>query len=167
MVRRLNLFWRLMIRPLTREPVRIALTILAVSLGVAVVLAMDLAGNAATGSFRSSLETLSGQQDFELTAVGGVPEEIVAKLSSRPYNWQITPRIESFAVLADSKRALPLIGLDLIGAANALSASDPATQQILDPAQFAIDDITQPNSVWVGESLGKHKGDVLQLLIND
>jgi len=167
MVRRLNLFWRLMIRPLTREPVRIALTILAVSLGVAVVLAMDLAGNAATGSFRSSLETLSGQQDFELTAVGGVPEEIVAKLSSRPYNWQITPRIESFAVLADSKRALPLIGLDLIGAANALSASDPATQQILDPAQFAIDDITRPNSVWVGESLGKHKGDVLQLLIND
>jgi len=105
MVRRLNLFWRLMIRPLTREPVRIALTILAVSLGVAVVLAMDLAGNAATGSFRSSLETLSGQQDFELTAVGGVPEEIVAKLSSRPYNWQITPRIESFAVLADSKKS--------------------------------------------------------------
>src|SRR5215470_7354409 len=103
----LNLFWRLMIRPLTREPVRIALTILAVSLGVAVVLAMDLAGNAATGSFHSSLETLTGRQDFELTATGGVPEELVGKLSAMPQEWQITPRIESFAVLGGLHQTLP------------------------------------------------------------
>lgn len=167
MARSLNLFWRLMIRPLAREPVRIALTILAVSLGVAVTLAMDLAGNAATGSFRSSLETLSGQQDFEVTAVGGVSEELVAKLSALPYDLQITPRMESFVVLADSRQALPLIGLDLIGAASSFSKSDQKTTQILDPSQFSPEYVTQPNSVWVGESLGKRKGDALQLLIND
>src|SRR5262245_41909977 len=105
----LNIFWRLMIRPLKRERMRMALTILAVSLGVAVVLAIDLAGNAATGSFRSSLEALSGRHDFEVTAIGGIPEQLVGKLSSLPYDWQIIPRIESFAVIADSKRALPLI----------------------------------------------------------
>src|SRR5215467_14776361 len=100
MLAKLDLFWRLMIRPLSREPVRIALTILAVSLGVAVVLAMALAGDAATGSFHSSLETLSGRQDFELTAIGGVPEELVGKLSLLPYDWLITPRLEGFVVLS-------------------------------------------------------------------
>ncbi len=163
---RLNLFWRLMIRPLAREPVRIALTILAVSLGVAAVLAMDLAGDAATGSFHSSLEALSGQQDFEVTAIGGVPEEIIGKLSALPYNWQITPRMETLAVLADSRRALPLLGLDLIGAGSRLS-DGPAPPPALGQSKISIADLTEPNAVWVGKSLGKRPGDTLQLLVND
>ena len=48
-VSRTRLFWRLMIKPLAAEPVRTALTIFAVALGVAVVLAIDLA--AATDPF--------------------------------------------------------------------------------------------------------------------
>ena len=70
---RARLFWRLLVRPLGREPVRMGLTVLAVALGVAVVLAIDLAGTAATGSFRSSLETLTGNYNLEITATGGVP----------------------------------------------------------------------------------------------
>src|SRR5260370_32522559 len=96
-----KLFGRLMLKPLAGEPVRTALTIFAVALGVAVVLAMDLAGDAATGSFHSSLETLSGEQNFEITATGGVPDDLVGKLNSLPYDWRITPRMEDFAVLAD------------------------------------------------------------------
>ncbi len=46
---RLKLFYRLMVRPLFHEPVRLTLTILTVALGVAVVLAIELAGNAAAG----------------------------------------------------------------------------------------------------------------------
>ena len=48
---RLSLFYRLIVRQLRAEPARTALTVLAIALGVAVVLAIDLAGNAATGSF--------------------------------------------------------------------------------------------------------------------
>jgi len=166
MLANLDLFWRLMIRPLTREPVRIALTILAVSLGVAVVLAMDLAGNAATGSFHSSLETLTGRQDFELTATGGVPEELVGKLSSMPQDWQITPRIESFAVLAGSKQTLPLVGLDLIGAGSSM-LEETAQPPPFGLSTFSLQDLAQPDSVWVGESLGKRPGDTLELLVND
>jgi putative ABC transport system permease protein len=162
----LNLFWRLMIRPLAREPVRIVLTILAVSLGVAVVLAMDLAGDAATGSFHSSLETLSGRQDFELTAIGGVPEELVGKLSLLPHDWQITPRIEGFVVLSGSNRALPLVGLDLIGAGNR-PGDQTAAPLPLGPSEFTLQDLAQPDSVWVGRSLGKRRGDAVPLLVND
>ena len=46
----------------------------AVALGVAVVLAIDLASGAAAGSFRSSMQTLSGDDDLEVVATGGVPE---------------------------------------------------------------------------------------------
>jgi hypothetical protein len=120
-VSRIRLFWRLMIKPLAAEPVRTALTVFAVALGVAVVLAIDLAAGAATGSFHSSLETLSGDQTFEVTANGGVPEELVGRLATAPYGWRIAPRSEDFALVAESKKALPLIGLDLIAEADRLS----------------------------------------------
>jgi hypothetical protein len=45
----LILFWRLIGRPLRKEPLRTLLTALAVALGVSVVLAIELAGNAAAG----------------------------------------------------------------------------------------------------------------------
>ena len=50
------------------------LSLLSIALGVAVVIAIELAGDAATGSFQSSLTTLVGKVDYEITANGGVDE---------------------------------------------------------------------------------------------
>src|SRR5208337_1731853 len=111
---RLPIFYRLMVRPLVREPVRLALTILAVALGVAVVLAIELSGNAAAGSFHSSMETLAGDNDLEIIASGGVPEGIVGTLSTQPYVMRVSPRIEDSAVVIESKETLPLIGVDFL-----------------------------------------------------
>src|SRR6266478_3969754 len=86
---RLLLFYRLMVRPLFREPLRAALIVLAVALGVAVVLAIDLAGDAATGSFRSSMETLAGDSNLEIIASGGVPEDVVATLRSEEHTSEL------------------------------------------------------------------------------
>ena len=82
---RWKLFYRLMMRPLFGEPVRLGLMVLAVGLGVAVVLAIELAGNAAAGSFHSSIESLAGDNDLEVVASGGVPEAVLAKLATQPY----------------------------------------------------------------------------------
>src|SRR6266478_8658837 len=106
------LFYRLMVRPLFREPVRTFLTILAIALGVAVVLAIDLAGVAATGSFRSSMETLAGDNDLEIVTSGGVPENVMGTLVTLAYSIRVSPRIEDYAVIAVTKKSLPLIGLD-------------------------------------------------------
>src|SRR6202163_4871815 len=111
---RLFLFYRLMLRPLLQEPVRAILTVIAGSLGVAVVLAIDLAGAAATGSFRASMETLAGDNDLETVASGGVPETVVGTIATLPYSIRISPRIEDSAVLSDTKQNVPLIGLDLV-----------------------------------------------------
>src|ERR1700693_1917714 len=111
---RLFLFSRLMLRPLLQEPVRAILTVLAVTLGVAVVLAIDLAGAAATGSFRASMETLAGENDLEIVASGGVPETVVGTIATLPYSIRISPRIEDSAVIRDTKQTIPLVGLDLV-----------------------------------------------------
>ena len=169
---RFVLFYRLLLRPLLQEPVRAALTILAVTLGVAVVLAIDLAGDAATGSFRSSLETLSGDNDLEIVASGGVPEMIVGAIVTLPYSVRITPRMEDVAVIAETKQTLPLIGFDLLAEGNASADEQLSTSTFhveLDSAtpENALQAILDPDSIWVGASLHKKTGDHLRLLVND
>src|ERR1700760_243475 len=123
---RLKLFYRMIGRPLLHEPVRLLLTVLAVALGVAVVLAIDLAGGAAAGSFHSSMETLAGDNDLEVVASGGVPEQVVATLTSLPYALRISPRIEDYAMVVDSKETVPLIGVDLIAEGSRYLSSENA-----------------------------------------
>jgi len=159
-----------MLRPLLQEPVRATLTILAVALGVAVVLAIDLAGAAATGSFRASMETLTGDNDLEVVASGGVPETVVGTIATLPYSIRISPRIEDSAVIVDTKETLPLIGLDLVAESNS-ERSDAGSESTLSetfaPSENALRYLQNPGSIWVGASLGKKPGDTLRLLIND
>jgi putative ABC transport system permease protein len=181
-----RIFFRLMVRPLFREPVRTGLTVLGIALGVAVVLAIDLAGNAATGSFRSSLETLSGDNNLEVTASGGIPDAVVGTIVTLPYALRVSPRIEDYAVLRDTKQTLPLIGLDFVVEANNFSAraaqngagrnefmkgcevgasqtNQPRSEEAENP--FAC--ISDPSSIWVGSSLNLSAGRHVTLLIND
>ncbi len=167
---RLLLFYRLLLRPLFREPVRTALTVFAIALGVAVVLAIDLAGTAATGSFRASMETLAGDNDLEVVATGGVPESAVGTLSQLPFLLRISPRIEDYAVLPDTKQTLPLIGLDLIGEGSEFTAANsPANFRgtITQDREEALRDLASPDTVYVSASLGHKIGEHIQLLIND
>ena len=160
MIPRLRIFYRLVVRPLGREPVRTLLTILAVALGVAVVLAIELAGDAAAGSFRSSMQTLTGNADLEVTAVGGVPDRVIATLATLPYALQAYPRIDDYVVVAKTGQAVPLIGLDLVGdrppgiGLDAVSAGD--ANQILNG-----------DNVWVSDSIGVKPGEKLALQTDD
>jgi putative ABC transport system permease protein len=163
-VARLVLFYRLMVRPLLAEPVRTSLTVLAIALGVAVVLAIDLAGLAAAGSFRSSMETLAGNNDFEIVAAGGVPEEVVGKLAQLPYSLRISARMEDYAAI-DGKRTVPLLGLDLV--AEGQNHSEVAAAFPLENPADALKYLGDDESVWVGQSLGYRSGDRVALLIND
>jgi len=167
---RFLLFYRLLLRPLLQEPVRATLTILAVTLGVAVVLAIDLAGAAATGSFRASMETLAGDNDLEIVASGGVPESVVGTLATLPYSIRISPRIEDSAVLLDAHQTIPLLGVDMVaesssGRMEKIFGSGPNENPVL--STDAIKHLQDPDSIWVGASLGKKPGDRLRLLIND
>jgi putative ABC transport system permease protein len=158
---RIALLYRLILRPLFRQPGRALVILFAVALGDAAVVAIDLAGDAAAGSFHSSMETLAGKDDFEVTAAGGLPEAIVAQIARLPYALRVSPRIEDHAMVATGE-TVPLIGVDVIAEANhAGTIIKDAT------AAQGIQHINDPDAVWVTSGLGKAIGDSIQLLIND
>ena len=145
---RLRLFYRLILRPLHRELLRTFLVVLAVALGVAVVLALELAGDAAAGSFRSSIETLTGDADLEVTAIGGVPDEVIGKLATLPYSITVRPRIEDYAVVKATGQTVPLVGLDLI-------AEHPENLNLDRQNSAKADEIadTANQGVWISQRL--------------
>ena len=150
----IRLFARLILRPLRAEPVRTLLTVLSVALGIAVVLAIELASDAAAGSFRSSMETLAGEADYEVTAVGGVDEQLYARLATLPLPISVRPRIEDHAVLMETKQTLPLIGVDLV--AHALDATTTTTPLADSQGELIL-----------ASASGRKAGDQVTLRVND
>lgn len=148
----LAVFHRFIARPLFKEPLRTLLTLFAVSLGVAVVLAIDLAGDAAAGSFQSSVESLAGDADLEVTATGGLDEKTVGTLATLPHAIRIKPRIENYATLADTSEVLPFLGLDLV--ADALEEKTSA-------------DLTGEEGIWVSPELKLQPGSRVRVLLQD
>jgi putative ABC transport system permease protein len=157
-----RLFYRLIVRPFYRDSFRTLLVVLAVALGVGVVLAIELAGDAAAGSFRSSMETLVGNAGLEVTAVGGVPDQVVGTLATLPYPLEVHPRIEGYAVVSDSGKTVSLIGLDLI-------AEHPAGMKVNEPydSKQARQLFADGNGIWVSGDIGAKQGDSIRLQIND
>ncbi len=155
------LFYRLILRPLRQERLRTALTMLAVAVGVAAVLAIELAGEAAAGSFQSSLQTLTGSANLEVTAAGGIPPEVFARVATLPYALKLHPRIEDYAVIDGAvRRTVPIVGIDLL--------SEGAIQKSIDEGQSqAFSDPRVNDSVWLSAGLGYKTGDRVRLLIND
>ncbi|MEQ1884750.1 MAG: FtsX-like permease family protein [Bryobacteraceae bacterium] len=153
------LFYRIILRPLRQEPLRTTLTVIAVALGIASVLAIELAGEAAAGSFRSSMETLLGDASLEVTATGGVPAEIVTQIATLPYALKVHPRIEDYASIEGTRKTVPLIGVDLLAESSGMTA-DAA-------GQSGGGNLNAEDSIWIGNTFGRKVGDKLKLLIND
>lgn len=103
----------LILRPLRRDTLRTVLTVFAVALGIAVVVAIDLAGDAATGSFRSSLAAVAGKTDLEIVANGGIDEAWIGRLSALPLNARFAPLMEDQATI-EGIGNVALYGADLV-----------------------------------------------------
>ncbi|HUD66109.1 MAG TPA: FtsX-like permease family protein [Candidatus Sulfotelmatobacter sp.] len=158
-----SLFFRLIVRPVLRERARSVLVVFAVGLGVSVVLAIDLAGNAAAGSFRSSMETLAGDDDLEVTAAGGVPEQVVGQLATLPYPLRVTPRIEDHATVSSTGVTVALFGIDVIAEANRQQGRNLVIPKDRDSFQH----INDRDAIWTTRGLGYRLGEAITLLVND
>ncbi|HEX4133023.1 MAG TPA: FtsX-like permease family protein [Bryobacteraceae bacterium] len=150
----MKLFRRLILRPLRRDLTRTVLTLFSIALGVAVVIAIELSGDAATGSFESSLTTLVGKVDYEITANGGVDETYIGKLAALPVNARFSPVIEEPVVIV-GHGSTTLYGIDLISSAGASTDS-----QSFDPEQFEHYAAVSND---LAERLHLKKGDALRL----
>ena len=153
-----KLLHRVILRPAFAETSRTLLTLLAITLGVSVVIAIDLAGYAAAGSFRSSMESLAGTASLEIAAPTGVPEETLGALVRLSLPLRFDPRVEEYVRDEASGLAVPLIGIDLIAnAQRGMVLGESSDIAVLDT----------PNAAWVGDGLGKRLGDDLRIVVQD
>ncbi|MCZ2156017.1 MAG: ABC transporter permease [Bryobacterales bacterium] len=155
---RMILFRRLIIRPLFRDRLRSMLSVAAITLGVSVVIAIDLAGNAAAGSFHSSMETLGGKATFEIDAPGGLPEDTLGRLAAIQLPLSLDPRVQEYVGEPHSGLTLPLIGVDVIslGERGGFLGRD-----------FSAASLDEPNAAWVGADLGVKPGANLPIVVQD
>jgi len=114
------------------------------------------------------METLTGNYNFEITATGGIPETIVGQLATLPLNLSVSPRLEDFAVVAETKKSVVLLGLDLIGEVNLLQTkSDEAGSQTANAPADLFSNFPDDHSIWAGSSLGWKKNQTIPLIIGD
>src|SRR4029079_2051960 len=78
---RLPILWRASARQLGRHPWQIGLAVLGVALGVAVVVAVDLANASATVAFDLATEAISGRATHQVVGgPGGLPDAAYRRL---------------------------------------------------------------------------------------
>ena len=153
------LLFRLIVRPMVRDRARAFLTVSAVALGVAVIVAVDLAGDASMGSFRSSLESLQGSASYEITQVGGIPEAVYGELARLEEPLAFSPRIEGFALLLGTGEEVALFGVDLVG--------DTTFGETGSRPRPDVSELIDVPSVWVTASLGVSPGRTLPVVAGD
>ena len=159
MVARAVLLFRLIVRPMVRDRARALLTVSAVTLGVSVIVAVDLAGEASMGSFQSSLESLQGTASYEITQVGGIPEAAYGDLVRLEEPLAFSPRVEGFALLPGTGEEVALFGVDLVG--------DTTLGEMGSLPRPGVSEVIDRPSVWVSASLGASAGDTLAVVAGD
>ncbi|MGH9485467.1 MAG: ABC transporter permease, partial [Terriglobales bacterium] len=118
------MFWRaLILRPLRQDWGRTLLSLLAIALGVAVVIAIRVANRAAVASFQSTTQSLAAQADLLVTGPAPIPLSILPSLFPLNAEAEILPYIERRAWDPIHQQALEVLGLDLIAEASARGIS--------------------------------------------
>ncbi|MGH9466221.1 MAG: FtsX-like permease family protein [Terriglobales bacterium] len=111
------LLFALILRPLRNDWGRTLLSLLAIALGVAVVIAIRVANRAAIASFQSTTHALAAQADLLVTGPAPIPMRRLAALFPLAAQGEITPYIERRAWDPAHQDALEVLGLDLVAEA--------------------------------------------------
>ena len=153
----------LLLAPLSQHKGGLALSVLAIALGVALGYAVQLINQAAINEFAAAVQTLSGEADLAVRGPrAGFDESLYPRLARLPEVAVASPVLEVEARLPGRREPLKILGLDLFRAARVqpfLSAGDWG-----DPLDFL-----RPDRIFLSaaasESLGLKKGDALSVQV--
>src|SRR5262249_36071938 len=98
--------------PARKHPLRIALPVAGVAIGVAAVAAIHHANRSVTQSFRDAAATLAGRSDFVVTGAVGVPSEALRSLAFLWGRASFAPVVSGTVVVVRSGEVVPLLGID-------------------------------------------------------
>jgi putative ABC transport system permease protein len=105
------------------------------------------------------METLAGDADFEITAVGGLQPELLTRLAALPYALKLHPRIEDYVMVEETGHTVPLIGLDLL--------TEPRASASGQTRASSAENLSKDDSVWSGAALRLKTGDRVKVIVND
>ena len=117
----LSLFKRFILRALAREKVRSGFTVLGISLGVGVMIAIRLANLSALDSFKTATESIAGETSVQVTgAAGRLDETLLRDLGWLRDYGQVSPVIEGYALFqsegpgSEAGEFLHVLGIDIL-----------------------------------------------------
>ncbi len=107
------LLWRSGWRYLARHPWQPVLSLLGIALGVAVVIAVDLANESARASFHQSMTDLTGSATHRIVpGPQGIPEELYTALRLQLSIHRSAPLVTGYAALLDGGGLVRVLGVD-------------------------------------------------------
>jgi len=160
------MLWRSSARHLAAHPWQVGLSILGIALGVAVVVAVDLANESARRAFTGFAETLAGRATHRIVGgPSGVPEELYAGLRRAGIRGMAPVVERDVSLTGRGGRTFHLFGVDPFAEApfRTLVTSDATTAVPLDTL------LTRPGAALLAEAtaarLGLRRGDTFSILV--
>src|SRR5712691_1689306 len=153
----------LLLAPILQHRGRLALSLLAIALGVALGYAVQLVNQAAINEFAAAVQTLFGEADLAVRGPrAGFDESLYPRLASLPEVAVASPVLELDARLPGRRDALKILGLDIFRAAQ--------VQPFLAGGEVADRlDFLRPDRIFLtaaaAEWLGLKKGDALSIQV--
>lgn len=151
--------FRMPLRFLRGSYTRLALTVIALALGVALVCAIDLVNRAVLRAFVEVIDTMAGRAALQVTAgEGGLfSEEVAATVAAVPGVELAVPVVNATAFTADdSSELLTVHGVDITNekAVRVYDARDKGGLELDDPLIF----LSQPDSVVLTRAFAGRRG---------
>ncbi|HXK59466.1 MAG TPA: ABC transporter permease [Acidobacteriota bacterium] len=114
----MTLFRTFILRRLRQQPLATAATIVGVALGIAVVLAIQMANSASVQSFAQAVETMAGKTSLEIVPKGAfIDETVLASLGWLREYGSTSPVIEADILIKNRQGVLEsvrLLGMDIL-----------------------------------------------------
>jgi putative ABC transport system permease protein len=163
---------RLAARYINRRPLQSALFVLGVALGVAMVIAIDVANSSASRAFDLSTESVTGKATHQIVGgAGGLPTDLYRQVRLDLRLRQSAPIISEYVRAVELARPVRVLGVDPF--------AEPPFRSYLNNIDIEGDSsgafdalntfITQPNSILISQPLatryGLAAGDTLTLRV--
>ncbi|MBL8260593.1 MAG: FtsX-like permease family protein [Candidatus Competibacteraceae bacterium] len=148
------LLWRALLKHSLRHPWQLALAILGIALGVAVVLAVDLANASARRGFELTMNRVTGRATHQITGgPQGVPEAFYRHLRVERGIQQIAPVVTGYLPRADRPGHLfQILGVDPFAEGPFRAAAADPTGKDFDLRSLLLD----PDAALLPGALGDH-----------
>jgi putative ABC transport system permease protein len=136
---------------LLQHPWQLALAMLGISIGVAVIVAVDLANNSSKKAFLLSMDAVTGQATHQIIGgPRGIDESLYVSLRVEHGIRSTAPVVEGFVTVDES--SLQVLGVDLFAEQEMRAFSGEVSSDAQETQSFFRDMLTRPGAVIMSNS---------------